>query len=426
MFIILKKMTKTKPHGEALKPETYHAAGGERQEGETKMETMRAVTYQGKQRVAVTTVPKPHLLHPKDVVVKLTCFSICSGSDSHLYSGEIPSLEKGTVLGHEGLGIIEQKGTEVSHLQVGDRVVIAFNIACGECVFCLREEYTACENSNPETLTEEMFGDRHSAIFGYSKMFGNVPGSQAEFVRVPFADINCFKLPDDVPDEQGLYMSDVLVTSLHAIDMGELKAGESIVIWGLGPIGLFCARWAQLKGASRVIGIDQVPERLTLASKVFGIEVLDRSGYSTEQVTDTLRGLLPKGADVCVEAVGFRFPITKTHKMERKLGMETDTADILEECFKVVRKFGRVSIIADYVGHANHFPIGAIMAKHLTIRSGQCPCQKYFDETVKALQSGALDATKMVTHHISLEEVPKYYDDLFNKKNGVVKVFVKP
>jgi threonine dehydrogenase-like Zn-dependent dehydrogenase len=389
-------------------------------------ETMRAVTYQGKHQVAVTIVPKPRLLDPHDVIVKVTAFTICSGSDLHLYSGEIPTLEKGSILGHEGMGIVHEKGNAIRNLEIGDRVVIAFDIACGECEFCRRQEYTACEQSNPESLTETLYGDRHAAMFGYTKLFGNVGGSQAEYVRVPYADTTCFKLPDDVPDEQGLYMSDVLCTSLHAVDMGELKKDQTVVIWGLGPIGLFSARWAQIKGAKRVIGIDMVPERLSLASKVFNIEVLDRSGLTTAQVTDTLRGFLPKGADLCIEAVGFRFPITTTHKVERALGMETDTADILEECFKVARKYGHVSIIADYIGLANHFPIGMIMAKQLTVRSGQCPCQKYFAEVCQHLQSGAIDATKMVTHHISLDEVPKFYDDLFKKKNGVVKVFAKP
>jgi threonine dehydrogenase-like Zn-dependent dehydrogenase len=269
------------------------------------------------------------------------------------------------------MGKVVQKGDEVKNFEVGDRVVIAFDIACGQCDNCCRQEFTGCRETNDSRLAEKMLGHAPSAMFGYSRLMGNVPGSQAEFVRVPFADTNCYKVPKNVPDEKALYMSDVACTSYHAVDMGEVKDGDTVVIWGLGPIGLCAARWAQIRGARRVIGIDMVKERLNLAQQHLRIEVIDRSTVSSSELVETLNSMLPGGADCCIEAVGFRFPVSIMHTIQRAVGLETDTPDIIAECFQVSRPYGKVSIIGDYVGYANNFPVGMIGMKHLTVRSGQ-------------------------------------------------------
>ncbi|EFJ27195.1 hypothetical protein SELMODRAFT_231782 [Selaginella moellendorffii] len=343
---------------------------------------MRAITWQGKKKVSCDKVPKPLITHPKDVIVKVTACTICSGSDSHIYGGEIPDTSKGQILGHEGCGVVSEVGEAVTKFKAGDRVVIAFGIACGDCDYCKRGE--------------------HSGAFGYGNLVGGIPGSQAEFVRVPFADVNCYKIPDEVPDEKALYLSDVLCTSYHAVMLaGGVKAGESVAIWGLGPIGLCAARWCQIMGASKVIGIDFVKERLEVAEKKLGITVIDRN--SVKDVPKRIFELVPGGVDASIEAAGFRFPVSILHKVERTVGLETDTADILNELFLATRKWGR----------------------HLTLRGGQCPCQRYFDTVMDHVKSGKFDPSFMVSHRIKLEDAPEAYRKLFNKEDGYIKVFIE-
>lgn len=388
-------------------------------------QSMKAITWQGPCRVALETVPKPAISNEKDVIVKVTSCTICSGSDSHLYSGQIPGLDTGFIMGHEAMGIIESKGSEVEKFEVGDRVVIAFDLACGCCDMCRRQEFSGCRETNDSRMTETFLGHAPSAIFGYSRLLGNLAGSQAEFVRVPLADVNCFKIPDDVPDEKALYMSDVLCTSLHAVDMGEVKEGDTVCIWGLGPIGLCAARWCQVRGAKRVIGIDMVPERLKIAETALGIEIIDRSSIATDAVSSRLKELVPEGVDCSIEAAGFRYDMSFFHKLQRAVALETDTPEILLECFKATRPYGVVSIIDDYIGTANQFPVGFIMMKHLKVLSGQCPCQKYFPYVLEKLQDGTIDPTFMITHRINLDDAPTAYENLFLRREGYVKVFIQ-
>lgn len=403
-------------------------AEGSTQPAVSSDKTMKAIVWAGAKKVAYVDKPKPEITHAKDVIVQVTACSVCSGSDSHLYSGEVVTTDEGFILGHEACGVVAEAGAEVKQFKKGDRVVIAFDVACGDCAFCQRGEFSGCDRTNDSRLFEEMYGGRAAgAIFGYSRLMGNIPGSQAEFVRVPFADVNCYAIPDDVPDEKALYVSDVLSTALHATDLGEVGEGDSVVIWGLGPIGLYAAAWSKLKGAKRVLAIDKVAERLALARDTFGIEVLDRSDLSSAQVVSKLHDLFPnEGVDVVIDATGFRFAETLVSKFERAVGLATDTPDILTECFTVVRKFGRVAIIADYIGYANHFPLGHVMMKHLTVRSGQCPVQKYFKTVMQALQKHQIDPTLMITHRLTLEQVPHAYEQLFLKKDGYIKVFITP
>jgi len=388
-------------------------------------EKMRAVTYQGKKHMAVEEVGRPLLTHSSDVIVKITSCTICSGSDGHIFSGEIPTLDKGATIGHEGMGIVVEKGPEVKKLNIGDRVVMAFAIACGTCDHCKKGQFTGCETTNDSKLAEKMYGHSPAALFGYSRLLGNVPGSQAEFVRVPFADVNCLKVPSDVPDEKALFISDVLCTSLHATELGEVAENDTVAIWGLGPIGLCAARWCQIKGAKRVVGIDLVSDRLNLAKKALNIEVVDRTGMTSQQLVERLLSMEPKGFDVTIEAVGFRFPVSMTHKVARTVGLESDTPEMIDECLTALKPYGNVSIIGDYAGYANGFPVGKIMFKHATVRSGQCPCQKYFDFVMEKLRDGTFDPTFMISHHITLDEIPKAYEKLDKKEDGFVKVFCR-
>ncbi|CAB91176.1 glutathione-dependent formaldehyde dehydrogenase Fmd2 [Schizosaccharomyces pombe] len=383
--------------------------------------TMKACVWDGPLNVKIAEVPKPTITHPKDVIVKTTACTICSGSDSHIFSGEMPGIEKGAILGHESCGIVAEKGDEVNNLEIGDRVVIAFDLACGQCSFCKRHEYAACDTTNDSKLMDVNYGSHHSAIFGYTKLLGDVPGCQAEYIRVPFAEINCCKLPDDIPDSEGLFMSDVLCTSLHACTLGEVKKGDTVAIWGMGPIGLYAGRWAQILGASKVIGIEVVPERIELARQKFGFTVIDRNEVS--DVPKKIMELVSNGVDCAIEASGFRFSTSILHKVERAVGLETDSPDMITECLNAVRKYGHVSIIADYVGTSNQFPIGHVVMKHLTIRSGQCPCQNYFGYVIDNIRSGKIDPRWMVTNKIKFDDLPDAYNKLFYKEDGYVKVY---
>jgi threonine dehydrogenase-like Zn-dependent dehydrogenase len=383
---------------------------------------MGAVVWKGAFDVEYVQKPTPLITDQTDVILKVTATSIC-GSDLHMYSGNMPTMKSGDILGHEFMGIIQEVGSEVHDFKVGQRVVCSFNISCGKCEFCQREEFTACKVTNPSVLEETLYGHRTSAIFGYSHLTGGISGGQAEYVRVPFADTNCLLIPDEIPDEKALYLSDIIPTSLFGVDIAQVKKGQSVGIWGLGPIGLMCARWCQIIGASRIIGIDDVPERLELARNFLHIETLD---YNEVDVEKELVKMFPDGIDAAIECVGFEYAKTMKHKVERALGLETDTADILTEIIRSVRGFGHVAILGVYTGTANHFPIGSLMERGLTIRAGQSPTQKYWKTSLEKIQSGMLDPSFLITHRTSLEAAPTLYKNFYSKKEGTIKVFMRP
>jgi len=301
-------------------------------------------------------------------------------------------------------------------------VVVAFDIACGECDYCKRQEYSCCDTTNPSKLMEEMYGQRIAALFGYSHLTGGVPGCQAEYLRVPIADVNCLKIPDNVPDEKALYLSDIVPTSYHGTELGGVKEGTTVAIWGLGPVGLLTARWCQIRKAKRIVGIDCVPERLAIA-KNLGIELID---FSKEDTVKTLLSMVPGGVDVAIECVGFEWSKTVTHKVERALNLETDTADILTECILCTRKCGTISIIGAYAGFTNHFPIGALMEKSLHVTGGQCFTQKYWKMCLEKIQKGEFDPLFVVTHKGFLSDAPQLFSKFFNREDGIVKVFLRP
>jgi threonine dehydrogenase-like Zn-dependent dehydrogenase len=372
---------------------------------------MHALVWDGKKKVEYLEVPRPCITDPSDILLRVTATTIC-GSDLHLYNANMPGMKEGDILGHEFMGIIEQVGQDVKNFKVGQRVVVAFNIACGQCEYCKKEQYTACDTTNPSKVMEKMYGHRSSALYGYSHLTGGVPGGQAEYVRVPFADVNCLYIPDDIPDEKALYLSDVIPTSYHATQLGEVKEGDVVAIWGLGPIGLLTARWCQILGAAKIIGIDCVEDRIALAQSVIGIETIN---FKQKKVSDVIAILAPGGVDVAIECAGFDYPKSLINKVEMALNIETDTAEIFDEMFNVVKKFGRVSVIGVYSGYANRFPVGSMMEKDLIIKCGQSPTQKYWDICLKKIRKGELDPTLIITNRAKLSDGPELYD-LFNKK----------
>jgi threonine dehydrogenase-like Zn-dependent dehydrogenase len=335
----------------------------------------------------------------------------------------MPGMQDGDILGHEFMGIVEEVGADVKKVKVGQRVVVAFDIACGTCDHCRREEYTACDTTNPSKVMEEMYGHRTAALYGYSHLTGGVAGGQAEYVRVPFADVNCLPVPAGVTDEQALYLSDVVPTAYHATEMGEVGKGDTVAIWGLGPVGLMAARWCQIRGAAKVIGIDCVPARLKLAEHYLKITTIN---YKEQDVLKELEKLAPGGPDASIEAAGFEYAKTMLHKVERAIGLETDTADILSECITATRKFGRVSIIGVYSGFCNHFPIGAFMEKGQTMRGGQSPTQKYWQMCLSKIESKELDPTFIISHKLKLENIEDVYKRFYERDDGMIKVFLRP
>jgi len=383
---------------------------------------MKALIWHGKNDVRVVQKPRPLVTDNRDVVIKITSTTVC-GSDLHLYSGNMADMKEGDILGHEFMGIVEDVGSDVKQIKKGMRVVVAFDIACGSCDYCERQEYTACDTTNPSKLEEAMYGHRTSALFGYSHLTGGVPGGQAEYVRVPFADMNCLPVPDDLSDEKVLFLSDIVPTAYHATELGQVKLGDTVAIWGLGPVGLLVARWCQLRGASKIVGIDCVPERLNLAATKLSIDVIN---FKEQDVCKTLLQLIPGGVDCSIEAAGFEYAKTLLHKVERAVGLETDTADILSECIYCTRKFGRVSIIGVYSGYCNHFPIGALMEKGLNMTGSQSPTQKYWKMCLEKIQKGEFDPTFIITHKLTLDDLPTVYKKFYNREDGMMKVFIRP
>jgi len=383
---------------------------------------MHAITWESANDVRYVEKPRPCITDPKDVILRITATSIC-GSDLHLFNGSMPGMKPGDILGHEFMGVVEEVGPMVKNIKKDQRVVASFDIACGECQFCMRKEFSACCVSNPSNMQEPMYGTRTSAIFGYSHLTGGISGGQAEFVRVPYADTNCLPIPDELPDIKALFLSDIIPTSYHGTELGNVGQGDTVAIWGLGPVGLLTALWCKVRGAGRIFGIDNVPERLSIARDKLGIEVID---FSKEKPSKSLLAKFPYGVDVVIECAGFEYAKSLKHKIELMLKLETDSSDIFEEMFQSVRCFGRVAVIGVYAGYANHFPVGAMMEKDLTVRCGQCPVQRYWKMNMEKLISGEFDPAVVVTTKGTLSEAPELYKKFQDRKEGTVKVFLRP
>ncbi|EIN14208.1 GroES-like protein [Punctularia strigosozonata HHB-11173 SS5] len=396
-------------------PEYKHRQDGSR---------MKALAWFGTQDVRLVDAPIPDITEPDDVIVQVTGTTIC-GSDLHLYHGEIMTLQKGDILGHEFMGKVDRVGPNVTNLQVGQRVVASFQIACGECGYCKQKLSSFCDRTNNSSLQNYMYGNRDAGFFGYSHFTGGFPGGQAEYVRVPKGNVNLLPVPDDVPDEKVIYLSDILPTSYHAVVDTGVKQGDVVGIWGLGPIGMCAAKWAQLKGASRVIGIDRVPERLAFAKEKLGIEVVDFS--KDKDVPTKVLELVPGGLDVALDCGTFHQPKTLMHKVQKALMLETDVPEIVNEMIVSVRKMGRCGIIAAYAGFANQFNIGALMEKGVRfIGNGQAPVHLYWEEILNEyILPGKFDPAFIITHRVPIDDMVELYQRFDKRDAGVEKVFVE-
>ncbi|KAL0225062.1 hypothetical protein RCL1_002974 [Eukaryota sp. TZLM3-RCL] len=391
-------------------------------EGMTSESQMKALAYFGKHDIRYIDVDVPLLTQPHEAKCRVILSTICSGSDGHIYAGELVGVKKGFVLGHEALVEVLEVGSAVTKVKPGDRCAVSFCISCGSCDSCKRMEYSACSETNPSLSEERLFNHFTSAMFGYGLLFGDRRGLQAEQCVVPFADTNLLLIPEQVHDETAILFSDVLCTSYHAVEMTNLEPGQSIVITGLGPIGLLACRWAQLFGASTVIGVDCVQTRLDVA-KNLGVTTIN---FKEQDVIQEVNRVLPQGADAAIEAAGFRFAQGFIHKIERALQLESDTPEILHQLIRVVRPYGAISVIADYMGTANHFLIGALFGKHQKLSGGQCPVQRIFPLVLPYVLSGQMNPGFIVTHRATLEEGPEYYKMLDKKERGVIKVLLSP
>jgi len=366
------------------------------------------------------------------VIVKVELSSI-SGSDLNVYSGLVPTADKGVILGHEGVGTVFETGSGVKNFKRGDRVVVSMNVACGECHHCQRDEFSECDGTNDSKVFSEMYGGSRgpAAMLGYSRLLGSVPGCQAEFIRIPFADVNLFHVPEEVSSDKAIFASDVMCSGLHAATLGEVEEGDIVAIWGLGPVGLLAGFWCLQKGAKRVIGIDHVPERLRLARDKFGFETINREELTSAQVVDKLQVMLPLaqcsggGVDVAIDAAGSRYAQATKSKVGQALGLETATSDILTEMAACARKCGRIAIIGDYFDNAKHFPMGHVMQKQLTLRSGFASVQRYFPEVMGVLQKGTIDPRVLVSHSVALHDAPLAYEKLAAFEEGYVKVLLQ-
>jgi len=384
--------------------------------------TYKAMEWHGEKNVSLAVRPMPMVTDPKDAILRISSTTIC-GSDLHFYNNAFQGMKDGMVMGHEFMGYVDAVGPEVKDIKVGDRVVCCFDIACGKCEYCLKGAFSCCDTTNPSERMEALYGHRIGGAFGYSALTGGYDGGQAEFVRVPYADVNLLKVPKNLPDEKLLFLSDVACTGWHANEMGEVKKGDVVAVWGCGPIGLTTMYWARFRGASRIIAIDNNIWRLRYARDNFGAETIN---FAEEDVMKTIQTLVPHGPDVCVEASGFRFVKGIIHTVMRKIRLETDSPQQLTEAIRTVKKAGKISIIADYFGMTNMFPIGAFMEKGLTARGGQTPVQRYWKELLGFIDCGKADLSWLATHQMPLEEVEEAYRIFNNQEPGVLKIVLKP
>lgn len=392
---------------------------------------MKALCWHGVKDVRIDEVPDPRIVDATDAIIRVTASGIC-GSDLHLVDGFVPSMKDGDVLGHEPMGIVVEVGSQVRHIRTGDRVVVPFNIACGDCFFCRKTLTGACDRSNtPEgrEISKKALGHPGGAAFGYSHMTGGFAGGQAEYLRVPFADVGAFKIESDIEDEQVLFLSDILPTGYMAAENCDIEAGETVAVWGCGPVGQFCIQSAWMFGAGRVIAIDRVPERLEMARRLGRAETLDMTeGSVPERLNEMTQG---RGPDRCIDAVGAEAHGMDTSdaiidNVKAKLHIATDRAHALREAIMCCRKAGTVSVPGVYVGLLDNVPFGAAMNKGLTIKTGQTHVRRYMQPLFESIKSGKIKPSAIITHRIGLNEAPEMYQTFRQKKDGCIKVVIKP
>ena len=388
---------------------------------------MKALCWHGRNDVRIDNVPDPTILNPRDAIIKVTATAIC-GSDLHLYNAFIPTLMEGDILGHEFMGEVVELGSEVKNLQKGDRVVVPFTIACGQCFFCKKTMWSLCDNSNPNAgMAEKMYGFTPSGLFGYSHLLGGYAGGQAEYVRVPFADVGPYKVPEGLRDDQVLFLTDIFPTGYQAAENCDIQPGDTVAVWGCGPVGLFTIASAYMLGAERVIAIDRFPERLQMAQK-FGAEVID---YEQVDVGSTLKEMTGgRGPDSCIDAVGMEaHGMTLDNLYDKGMQMArigTDRPHVLRQAIMACRKGGTVSLPGVYGGLLNMLPIGAAHAKSLTFKMGQTHVHRYLPKLMESIEKGKIDPSAIITHRVPLTEAPEAYAMFKNKTDGCVKVVMTP
>jgi threonine dehydrogenase-like Zn-dependent dehydrogenase len=384
----------------------------------------------GKQNVEVVDVPDPKILNSRDAIVKISSTAIC-GSDLHLYNGLVPTMKKGDVLGHEFMGEVVEVGERVGNLQVGDRVVVPFPIACGACLACERGQYSVCENSNPNApMAEKLLGRSPSGIFGYSHMLGGYPGGQAEYARVPFADVGPIKIENGLPDESVLVLSDIVPTGYMGADMCDISPGDVVAVWGAGPVGQFAIASAVLLGAEQVIAIDRFDYRLRIATERAGAtHVINYEQTSTMEALEELTA--GRGPDACIDAVGMEAhhhigALRAYDRIKQVTQAETDRPHALREAIMACRNDGVVSVVGVYAGLVDKFPMGSVMNRSLRLRAGQCHVHRYLRPLLERIQDGDIDPSFVITHRMPLNDAPLGFDTFLNKEDGCLKVIMNP
>ncbi|OAP39148.1 glutathione-dependent formaldehyde dehydrogenase [Sinorhizobium glycinis] len=389
---------------------------------------MKALTWHGKGDIRCEGVPDPAIEDERDAIIKVTACAIC-GSDLHIYNGLIPAMEHGDVIGHETMGEVVEVGKAATELKVGDRVVVPFTIACGECFFCQRGYYSACERTNPDReKAVKMWGNSPSGLFGYSHLLGGYSGGQAEYLRVPHADVGPIKIPEELTDEQVLFLSDIFPTGYMAAEFCEIEPGDTIAVWGCGPVGQMAIRSAFLLGAERVIAVDTIPERLRLAETA-GAATLD---YMQEDIYERIMEMTQgRGADACIDAVGTEADsrasldsLVDRVKVAAYLG--TDRPHVLRQAIHCCRNFGTVSIVGVYGGYLDKIPFGSAINRGLTFRMAQTPVQRYLPLLLDRIRKGEIDPSFVITHRGSLDDGPNLYQTFNKRADGCVKVVLKP
>ncbi|KAL1585044.1 hypothetical protein WHR41_06129 [Cladosporium halotolerans] len=388
-------------------------------------ETMKAAQWTGTKSVTVGEVPKPTITAPKDAIVHITHCCIC-GSDLHMYGGEMnQAMQEGDIMGHEAIGYVDEIGPEVQKIKAGDRVIILPVIACGDCFYCKEQQYSLCDKTNPSKMMENLYGHRLSGIFGYSHLTGGYPGDQAEFCRVPNADLVLIKCPEDMPAKKALALADVTDTAWHGVELAEVREGDVVGVWGCGPIGLSIQKLSkEIRGAKKVYAIDKDLHRLKIAES-FGMIPVDVSKVEPDEY---ILSVEPHGLDRGIEASGFRSTGSTKHKIMRATGLEGDSADTVTQAIKATRKGGNVALIGDFFFNTNMFPIGMLMEKTITLRGGQLMAQKYYPYLLDLVKEGKYDPSFVFTKVDDFENIPQEYDMQYHQTvpGGLKSIMVTP
>jgi threonine dehydrogenase-like Zn-dependent dehydrogenase len=390
---------------------------------------MKALCWHGHGDVRVDSVPDPVIQSPSDVIIKVTASGIC-GSDLHLLDGYMPTMKSGDILGHEPMGVVVEVGSAVTKLKRGDRVVVPFTISCGSCFFCKKGLWSACDTTNPNAAeAAKVMGHSPAGLFGYSHLTGGYPGGQAEFLRVPYADVGCLKIESELPDEKVLFLSDIFPTGYMAAENAEIEPGDTVAVWGCGPVAQFCIQSAWMLGAGRVIAIDRVPERLEMARSYGRAETID---FTKEEVYDRLQEMTGgRGPDRCIDAVGAEAHGTGgvdavVDKLKAAVKLTTDRAHVLRQAIYCCRKGGTISVPGVYIGFPDKIPMGAFMNKGLTMKSGQTHMHRYMRPLLAKIEAGEIDPSFVITHRLTLDDAPTGYKTFRDKEDGCIKVVLMP